>query len=150
MNVKQLQGLHSTECYTTAGVIKQCVLNTRTLTMVTSCADRNLYNGNILSFLPAELTCVGTVQFTQHCCTHHQLLNAYIMTQIRLNDPSSNTHNLCNEPQCTDYKHWWIRNFFTTQFRFDVRWPIDYGLLTDTEIKRILCTEWTKWMVNGD
>ena len=68
-------GITSTDCETTAGVTKQWVLNPRTLTMVMTGADHNPYKGNILSFLPAELTGVATVQLTQQCCTHQQLHN---------------------------------------------------------------------------
>jgi hypothetical protein len=58
--------------------------------MVICGGDDNLHNYNVLSFLPACLTCVAAVWFTQQCCTHQQLHNAYIIpaclrTRVQVN-----------------------------------------------------------------
>jgi len=49
--------------------------------VTTAGVDHNLYSGNILSFLPAELTSVAIVQLTQPHCTHQHLHKAHIMMQ---------------------------------------------------------------------
>jgi hypothetical protein len=52
----QLQGLHIIDCEANAGVTKQWVSNTSTLTVAMTGAERNPYDGNNLSFLPAGHT----------------------------------------------------------------------------------------------